>query len=161
LPPHRLGDSRHERFPALNVTDHRWMEIDPLSSRLDDLLVEVPKAQPLRHASRDRLAFGAGEMRDADDSLWLSHYPDESTPKAVSRRLARHNLVNDRQGSAGQGRTKRNDGATGATTEATPALVVPDLGLGTKNERRAARHSAEPLAALICADIGWACLWIR
>jgi hypothetical protein len=49
------------------------MKIDPFGGGLDDLLVEVAKAQPLRHGSRERFTFGAGEMRDADDSFRLRH----------------------------------------------------------------------------------------
>src|SRR4051794_41801470 len=49
------------------------MQIDPLGGCLDDLLVEVAKAHLLRDASRDRLTFGAREMRHADDSVRRRH----------------------------------------------------------------------------------------
>src|SRR5689334_15712750 len=49
------------------------MQIDPLGGCLDDLLVEVAKAHLLRDASRDRLTFGACEMRHADDSVRRRH----------------------------------------------------------------------------------------
>src|SRR5436190_3461637 len=73
LPPHRLADPRHQRFAALHLTDHRWIEVDPLGGRLDDLLVEVAKAQPLGNTSCYSLTFGASQMRDADDSLRPRH----------------------------------------------------------------------------------------
>src|SRR5262249_59781155 len=65
--PDRFADPPHERLASLYLTDRRWVEAGPFGCRLDDLLVEIAKAQSIRDPARDCLTLGTGEMREAYD----------------------------------------------------------------------------------------------
>jgi hypothetical protein len=116
---------------ALRAVEHQLL----LRSVVDQ--VRLPALLVGRHP--DGVAFLT--LRDDGDCSALTERVDGAPRAGDSRQKLLPAILrcSERQVSTAEG-------AAGAASEATPALVVPDTGLGTENERGAAGHSAEPLA---------------